>query len=694
MLHREVLSVACVAGVVWACAPLAGAQIVGPPASPRPVVAAPQPAVPGGRTVAPSGPRQISDYVREVYQDRAGAMWFGTNGEGVARWDGEALEFFGPRKGFGGVAVRGIAEDADAPGGALWFATERGVTKLVGETFTNYTIAHGLLDQNVWSLLVDSSGTVWAGTHAGVCRFDGEKFVPFALPRVQVEKPESRFSPDVVFAIHEDREGNLWFGTDGEGAHKWDGESFTSYTTSDGLGGNLVRSIAQDRHGRMWVGSDGGGVSRFDGAEWRTFTTKDGLTGDRVYEILEDSAGNMWFSTLGAGASRWDGKEFRPFGVAQGLDTNRFACPCGSGFTFGTCHGPGGGHVQEFFEDRDGVLWFGCSGGLFRLEGERLVNVTREGPWKAEAQQAADPMASFAHLMGGEWRLGMTDLRAQRDIWRWGPGKHSVSARTTNLKGEGESTSGSQRVLYWHPGREKVVMLALFWTDLVGEGVVTVSGEQVNFAYDLHYPNGVTRPLTIDWDFDGPDRYRSTLTEDLGREAPSVLAAWDYVRSASFTPAPATAREAPNPVKHLKAFEPLAGHTWEAMAANGAGVRTTFEWIPYVEAISMRTVAATEDGDGAHLLDGYIYRHPVKNTLHYLALSDSGAVEEGELKVIENGAIEFDLSRFEGDRAARLVRRIDFEQDGVLRERIWSVDGGARTLMVDAHHRKIEPAKD
>lgn len=348
----------------------------------------PAPAPEPVRTRAPDGPAQISDYVREVYQDRAGNMWFGTNGEGVCRWDGESLEFFSVLQGFGGVAVRGIAQGED---GALWFATERGVTRYLDGAFTNYGEEDGLSDRDVWSLMIDSAGVVWAGTLGGVCRFDGEAFAPFALPRVEVENPESRFSPEVLFAMHEDREGNLWFGTDGEGAHRWDGESFTSFTTKDGLGGNMVRSIASDRHGGIWIGSDGGGVSRYDGAAFRTFTMEDGLSGDRVWEILEDSAGNMWFSTLGAGACRWDGMVFTQFSVERGLDTNGFACPCGSGFTSGTCHGPGGGHVQEFFEDSDGVLWFGCSGGLFRLEGERVVNVTREGPWKAEAQKAADP---------------------------------------------------------------------------------------------------------------------------------------------------------------------------------------------------------------------------------------------------------------------------------------------------------------
>ena len=662
--------------------------MVGPGAAPQPVVkpeSAPRPA----RKVAPPGPKQISDYGREVYQDRDGNMWFGTNGEGVARWDGEALEFFGPREGFGGVAVRGIAQAED---GAMWFATDAGVTKLVGETFTNYTIDDGLLDQNVWSLMIDSRGVVWAGTHAGVCRFDGEKFVPFALPRVEVEKPESRFSPDVVFAMFEDRNGDIWFGTDGEGAHKYDGEAFISYAMKDGLGGNLVRSIAQDRHGRIWVGSDGGGVSRLDGDGWRTFTTKDGLSGDRVYEILEDSAGNMWFSTLGAGACRWDGTVFTQFSVDRGLDTNGFACPCGSGFTFGTCHGPGGGHVQEFFEDKDGVLWFGCSGGLFRLEGERIVNVTREGPWKASAEKGADRMAWFARMTGGEWRLGLTERRSQRDTWRWGPGKHSVSARTTNLKGDGESTSGSQRVVYWHPGREEIVMLGLSWIELTGEGVVTIEGDRVRFEQELHYPNRITRHMNIVWAFDGPDAYRATLREDVGEEALIVLAEWDYVRTNEVSPIPATAHEPPKAVKHLTAFVPLVGHNWEA--GDGHGTRTTFEWIPYVEAIHGVAVTPSVDGEPVRLVEEYIYRHPVRNTVLYLALSNSGGVEEGEFTVLEGGSMQLDLKSYEGDRVTRREKRFDFEPEGTLRERVWVVDDGSRTLTLDVRHRKVEAARD
>ncbi len=312
--------------------------------------------------------QQISEYVREVFQDRDGNFWFGTNGDGVCRYDGKSLTYLSVEEGFGGRAVRGILQDR---AGVMWFATNGGVSRYEAGTFTNYTVANGLSDNNVWSMMLDKSGTLWVGTHDGVCRFDGRAFIPFPLPRVEVESPESRFSPKVVFGMFEDQAGNLWFGTDGEGVHMYDGKSFTSYTQKDGLAGNIVRCIQGDRLGRIWIGTNGDGASCYDGTTFRNFTKKDGLNNDRIYEILEDKAGNMWFSTLGAGACRYDGKSFTAFREDYDLMINDY---------------PARGHVQEFFEDRDGILWIGCSGGLFRLDGESFINVTKDGPWPVPAK--------------------------------------------------------------------------------------------------------------------------------------------------------------------------------------------------------------------------------------------------------------------------------------------------------------------
>lgn len=311
---------------------------------------------------------QISNYVREVFQDREGRYWFGTNDDGVARFDGESLTFFTVRDGFGGNAVRGIVQGSD---GEMWFATDGGVSRLRSGKLTNYTTEHGLSDNQVWSLMEDRSGTIWAGTHRGVCSFDGTSFVPLPLPEAQVDSRSSRFSPGVVFAMTEDGDGHLWFAAAGKGVYRYDGESFTSYSTKNGLVSNDVRSIDADRQGRIWVGTDGGGVSCLADGVWTSLTKEDGLSNNRIYEIFQDRSGNMWFSTLGMGAVRYDGKIFTAFREDHDLMINGF---------------PARGHVQEFYEDQDGVLWIGCSGGLFRFDGTTFVNVKRNGPWPSRAR--------------------------------------------------------------------------------------------------------------------------------------------------------------------------------------------------------------------------------------------------------------------------------------------------------------------
>ena len=327
----------------------------------------------GARTPPPTTPGhdlavQISEYIRCIFQDRDGDLWMGTNGDGVARYDGEALVFFQIKDGLGGHAVREIVQTAD---GAMWFTTEGGVSRHHGGTIRNYTAADGLSSDDTWSMMLDRGGTLWVGTREGVCRFEGageadagtkaKPFVAFPLPRAEVGTGESKFDPRLVWSMFEDREGNIWFGTDGDGARKFDGKGFTTYTTKEGLGGNQVRCILGDRHGRIWMGGDGWGVSRLDGKEVRAFTAADGLANDRVFRIYEDRAGSLWFSTLGDGVTRYDGEVFTAHRQLGALART---------------------HVQDIFQDRDGTLWFGCSGGLFRLEGGEFVNVTKDGPWR------------------------------------------------------------------------------------------------------------------------------------------------------------------------------------------------------------------------------------------------------------------------------------------------------------------------
>ncbi|MBI2502182.1 MAG: hypothetical protein HYW07_02985, partial [Candidatus Latescibacteria bacterium] len=124
-----------------------------------------------------------------------------------------------------------------------------------------------------------------------------------------------------VFAVLQDREGYLWFGTVG-GVSRYDGHTFTTFTSQDGLAHNEVRSIFQDREGHWWFGTDGGGVSRYDGHTFTTFTSQDGLAHNEVQSIFQDREGYLWFGTDGGGVSRYDGHTFTTFTSQDGLAHN------------------------------------------------------------------------------------------------------------------------------------------------------------------------------------------------------------------------------------------------------------------------------------------------------------------------------------------------------------------------------------
>jgi ligand-binding sensor domain-containing protein len=48
-----------------------------------------------------------------------------------------------------------------------------------------------------------------------------------------------------------DKDGNLWFSISGEGAYRYDGKSFTNFTTKNGLCNNNVGAIIQNKAGNI-----------------------------------------------------------------------------------------------------------------------------------------------------------------------------------------------------------------------------------------------------------------------------------------------------------------------------------------------------------------------------------------------------------------------------------------------------------
>ena len=319
---------------------------------------------------------QVAEYIVAAFEDGKGNLWFGTNGQGVARWDGTSLRYFSIAEGLIGDVVTGITEDRD---GHLWFGTHTGACEFDGKTFSGFAGGEGLRGSGC-KLLVDRNGMVWAGTSDGVFRLDpsiphrtgGGRFTAFELTVPVNDTPSYKMVPGKVWDLFEDSKGNIWFGRDGYGACRYDGKTLTHFTKNDGLCSNNVASIAEDAQGNIWFGSitsdfpkyiEEGGVSRYDGKTFTQFPEVKGLTANDIYNLYTDRSGNVWIGAVRVGAYRYDGKSFTLFDMTDRPElTTYFA-------------------IQAFVEDQHGTLWFGFSGGLFRFNGTSFVNVTQGGPW-------------------------------------------------------------------------------------------------------------------------------------------------------------------------------------------------------------------------------------------------------------------------------------------------------------------------
>ncbi|OGG54945.1 MAG: hypothetical protein A3F84_06935, partial [Candidatus Handelsmanbacteria bacterium RIFCSPLOWO2_12_FULL_64_10] len=243
-----------------------------------------------------------------------------------------------------------------------------------------YEVTDGLADVNVYSIHQDRDGYLWFGTNGGgVSQYDGRDWLTFTNKDGLVS--------NLVRTGFQDREGNLWFGTSGSGVSRYDGRKFTNFTTKDGLANNIVLSIFQDQEGNLWFGTDGGGVSRYNGQTWTTFTARDGLADDHVRSVFQDREGVLWFGADDGGVIRYDGQA-RPRGsepalpvlsTAEGSGTKGQALRQSSGQAWTrltTRDGLASNAVSCIFQDREGNLWFGTEQGLSRYNGRSFTTFT------------------------------------------------------------------------------------------------------------------------------------------------------------------------------------------------------------------------------------------------------------------------------------------------------------------------------
>jgi len=243
--------------------------------------------------------------IPDVYAIRPSKhLWVGSFADGLLDLNGTQVQK--PSESSSGLKILDIAQAWD---GTLWLATfgqalvHFDPMRAGEETIAKINSLGTNQFQDAISVHCDSTGGVWMGVWTGdklvaaqgtkmtsmVAFFDGHELKPVMT--------EDGSSTGDVYGFLDSPDGGIWVASD-SGLLVWrKGTPKALERYPDPLLSQGLRRMFRDREGNYWVGTSGRGVLKFDGHSWSTLNTADGLIHDEVDAIGQDERGDLWFGT-------------------------------------------------------------------------------------------------------------------------------------------------------------------------------------------------------------------------------------------------------------------------------------------------------------------------------------------------------------------------------------------------------------
>ncbi len=359
-----------------------------------------------------------------IKEDTRGYLWVGTQGGGVACYDGIKFKIFDESSGIAGNIITSIEEDLN---GHIWIGTTYGgVTHFDGKSFFNITKENGLLENRITSITVDRKNKLFVGTSEGLNTIENKTIStikPELFSRNKIIKNVLKDTQGKLWflagnevylynnyewininnlfkikaainAIAQDKSGNIWLSVKEEGLFilsKKNNDSYQiiPYQKNNELKNISVQHIIFDTHNNIWLCTKNSGVAMYDGKKLQFFNSSNGFKASSVTSVCEDRSGNIWFGTNGEGLIKYNPAPFvyydnipgfgasDIFGICTDKENNLWVAPNGNEVikyngkkpkTFNHKNGLAIEGARIITQDKQGNIWVGGTNGLFTIK--------------------------------------------------------------------------------------------------------------------------------------------------------------------------------------------------------------------------------------------------------------------------------------------------------------------------------------